>query len=420
MCSTDFRDIATALVGSWSENPEEPSISCLGITVHPSSQDLLILNSTGVLSKLCIKSNTNNLIYVCNIELPAGEIGHGHMKDINVFANGFVFGLVDDSHVIYLFDILSGKLLCQLEDFAGSPVGLHVLSSCSVMPATVFWNFKGIWKLECPSLNEVVKTALNTTQSVGDEATTFERTTAVEKQKAISVNDNSLSVMPKGEDTFPKKSCSETAANSKVFGAVEVAVWLSVSGLEHSACVLMLDHVLSNLGARGDIPEMSLDSLRKLLKKVLQNPVVLLALGDEHLQFGENSLNELEQFLEELDQSCTPSTFGTPLNMHILPFLRELFNLLIQQREIPAAEMMKLRKLNGESAAVDMDATLLSVTSGALDSIGLDRMEILSLQEPSYVVKAFVPVNGENFQTESETAVGRIHAIMRYGDMREG
>lgn len=412
LCSLDFRDIATALVGCWSENAEELSLSCIGIAVHPSSQDLLILNSNGVLSKLCVKLDLVKLAPVCNIELPSTISNQRNMREIEVFTNGLIFGLIHGSRVMYLYDIHSGKLLQKIENFAQSSERLHLLTSSCVEPTMVFWNVEGFWKLKCPSMNELVRT-MNSSQSAGDQGTPAKDLTIDDAPTAVSMTRNLLDFSLKVNETSSQKSYGETAVSSKAFGVIEIVVWLSAYGLEHSAFVVILDHIVSCLEARMEIPKEPLHVLRKLAKKVLQNPIVLLALGDKHLSLRENSLNELKQFLEELDQASVPSTYITPLNMQVLPFVRELFNVLTQQREVPSVELSKLSKVQDESTVADVHTALQFVTHGTPDAVSLDKIETLSLQEPYHAAKAFVPVNGENFQMESETAIGKVNAVLR-------
>lgn len=413
---SDFRDITTALVGSWTENANDESKTWFGITTHASTRDLLLLNTSGALLKLANKSNIIKLAPVCNLKLPAQihEISH----QVKLFSTGVTFGIIDCNSFVYIYDIVSGKLLQTMQEFSSGRV--QVLgANCK---QTIFWALNGIWKLNCIPLNELVKTvacsetlnggiSLNVDKLNGeilnDEMRKVALPKAITKEQAFSEeNECNLEVKevlgkPKVELLAPQR-----------LELLDVVNWLHTVGLKHSAMVLLLEHVIS-CSRKGDkVPETILQFLKRLGKDVLQNPGILFTLFEEDLALKEDSRSELKSFLDEIDQAPVPSEYMTPLNLKVLPFLRELYERWSEQIIVPSVDLSALPKVLEESASSVIDASVQSVVEGTTDAAALEKMEILSLQEPGQAVKAFVAESGESLSLESEDGVN-VGAVVR-------
>ena len=372
-------------MGSWAEDTDDESRTWLGITTHTSTQDLLLLSRGGALLKLSRRTSITKLVPVCSLKLPSNIQGSSHK--VTVFSHGVMFGIIDCNSIVYIYDIVSGKLLQTLQEFSSER--LQVLSAnCK---QTIFWTLNGIWELNCIPLNELVKT--------------------------VTCRDLNGETLPK--ETI--KEQEETEFNSEVdhgtpqeFQLLDFVTWLCVFGLKHSALVLLLEYVISCTGKGDKVPETTLHLLKHLGKDVLQSPSVLLTLFEDDLELREASRDELKAFLEEIDQAMVPSEFVTTLNLKILPFLRELYERWSEQMIVPSVDLSRLSEVLEENKPGGVIHTAAqSVVTGALDAMALERMEIMSLQEPQQAVKAFVGDGGNLLLGSEEHAISHLGAVLR-------
>ncbi len=415
---SDFCDITMALVGSWTENADDESKTWLGITVHASTRDLLLLNKSGALLKLSNNSNIIKLIHVCTVKLPSNI--HQNSHHVSVFSHGVTFGIIDCNSFVYIYDIVSGKLLQTLQEL--SPGRVQVLGmNCK----TIFWASNGIWELNCKPLNELVKTVTCGESLNGEKLNGEILNEELQKGPDFSEEtDCSLEVLPKAiaeEQAFSEeneclnlevrevlpKTKPELSAPQEL-ELLDVVNWLYVFGLKHSAMVLLLEHVNSCTRKGDKVPETTSHFLKHLGKGVLQSPAILLTLFEEDLGLKEDSRSELKSFLDDIDQATVPSECLTPLSLKVLPFLRELYERWSEQMIVPSLDLSTLPKILEENASGVIDASAQSVLTGATDAVTLEKMEILSLQEPQEVVKAFVRDDDESLLLESGDGVGAV------------
>lgn len=392
---SDFRDITTSLVGSWIA--KDDSKTWLGITAHGSSGDLLLLNKNGTVIKLSINSSTVNLTPVCNFKLPSNI--HENFEDLTVFSNRLIFGLLDCNSCLFIYDIISGKLLQTLQEFTSGSVRVIPGINCKHL-TTVFWSSSRIWKLNCKSLNELVK---KVTTEGGDK--NYENLGDETRSKASLESEMMVEV----QEVLPRNRVDFLA---EVMELLDVVKWLYLFGLKHSATVLLLEHVVSCTKRGESIPVTTLQLLKRLEKEVVRNPGVLLTLFQGDLGLKEECRSELKSFLNEIDQATVPSEYMTPLNLKILPFLRELYERWNEQIVVPSVDLGQLSTVLEDSAYGVVDAAVRAVIAGATDALCLEKMGILSLHAPAEAVNAFVK-DGKSLLLRSGDEVNNIAEVLR-------
>ena len=402
---SDFRDITMSLVGSWTENNNDEDKTWLGLTEHGPTDDLLLLNWTGTLFKLSLKSSIIKLIPICKFKLPSG-IKHNSDQHC-VFSNGVIFGLVDCNSFVYIYDIMSGKLLQTLQEFSPERVQI-LLTNCK---HAVFWTSNSIWKLHAGAANELVKMVSSKENSNDKEIKEINskleandlspKTT--EEQHVFSM-EYSIEVKEFSPESKTKLPVPEG------LDLLDVVNWLYAFGLKHSAMVLLLEHVISLTRKGKEVPESTLQHLKGLGKEVLQNPGILLTLVERDSRLKEECRSELKSFLDDIDQAVVPSEYMTPLNLRVLPFLRVLHERWNEQLVIPALDLNSLPKVLEDSVSDVIDASVKAVVTGSTDAVAMEKMEILSFQESQQAVKAFLGKNEESLMLESD-----IGAVLRYG-----
>ena len=418
-CHSDFRDITMSLVGSWTESDDDENKIWVEITGHNSSGDLLLLSRTGTLFKLSLKSNIIKLIPMCKLKLPSSI--HQNSDQHCIFSNGVTFGIIDCNSLVYIYDIISGKLLQTLQEF--SPWRVQVLASnCK---HAVFWTSNNIWTLHGMAANELVKMVTVKEHSNGEivnDEIAQGQTFREEIKSNIEVNE----VLPKAtakkqafsrEHSFDARDVlPENGTELPVPGGLDlldIVNWLYAFGLKHSAMVLLLEHVISRTKRGEEVPESTLHHLKHLGKEVLQNPGILLTLVQKDSRLKEECRSELKSFLDEIDQAVVPSEFMTPLNLRVLPFLRVLHERWNEELIIPTLDLNTLPKVLKDSVADVIDVSVKSVVAGTPDAVAMEKVEILSFQESEQAAKALLGKNGETLLLENGD-VNDIGAVLRY------
>ena len=379
----------------------------MGITVHTSTQDLLLLNTNGALLKFSTKTNISKHTPVCTLKLPSNIQENSHK--VSVFSHGVTFGIIDCNSIVYIYDIISGKLLQSLQEFTSER--LQVLTAnCK---QTIFWASNGIWELSCIPLNELVK-AIACRYNLNAEILNGEVRKESDFSEEAEHNLDEKEVLPKailkGQEGT---ECDVHQVTPEEFQLLDVVNWLCVFGLKHSALVLVLEHVISCSREGDKVTETTLQLLKCLGKDVLQSPAILLTLFKDDLGLKQKSRSELKEFLEEIDHATVPSEYITPLNLKVLPFLRELYERWNEKMMVPSVDLTLLSKILEENMPDVIDTTAHSVVADALDAVALEKMEIMSLQDPQQAMKAFLGDDGENLSLESEDAVNHIGVVLR-------
>ena len=368
----------------------------------------MLLDKSGTLFKAFFKANKVKLTPVCKLKLPSSNF-----EKNSVFSNGLIFGLIDCNSFVHIYDIVSGKLLQVLREFSSKRVQVLGTSSKHV----IFWTSDGIWKLNCMTVTDLVKTVTaneNLSGEILNGEVTKEQKICREDGSALKARD----VLPTdseyslGAKAFSSKASVQTISPEGL-DVVDVAKWLGIFGLKHSAMVLLLEHVISCTKKGDKVPETTLQFLARLGKEVLQNPAILLTVFEDNLELKVQSRNELRSFLDEIDHARVPSQYVTPLNLKILPFLRELHERWSEQTIVSSVDLSTLPKVVEDCVSGVIDSSMRSAITGATDVVALEKVKIIWLQEPEEAVTTFLGNNGKTLSLEDNDEVNNVGAVLR-------
>ena len=388
----------------------------VAITSHPSTNELLVLNSESELSYFKLEERDPVLTPIVKLLLDSSF----HNDKISLFfAYDLIVGLVWHSGVIALCDIHSGAEICRLKDLQGQ--NIHIWKSFQLANSIGFWSISGIWKLQSGTvleISECIRSSVKSTSFVNgetDSSMTQERSnelctkSGVLHKNCFAVDDPSLRtefdassesfVIPKlvkNQDTYQRSSNSATEqsvhADEMVFaGPLFAASHLMKWNVNHRAAKLALDSVACSRIVPdcnmkdNEIPGVFLDLL---VSEHAQGPAIALALLWEHPIHRDFVLQKLEQYMgESVGKSGTNRTF---LNELLHPYMSE-FLLLSKQRKsmIDSGfnEMTQSPSLPTNSVAQEVPALLEIFDSGPLDMTSLERLSTLSHQKPQEVLE---------------------------------
>lgn len=410
----DFRAIVAELVCPWTSGTKSGRRHLVAITSHPTTNELIVLNSDLELSYFKLEDSDPVLTPLVKLLLDSSFSSN---KMSLFFAFDLIVGLVWDSGVIALYDIHSGAKICKLEDLQGQSV--HMWKSFHLANSIGFWSISGIWKLQSGSVLEIsecirssissanIVTAETSSSVIQGRSNESHTKTSVLHKNCFIADDPSLRtefdtsserfVIPKlvqGQDTFSSRSTTEQSIqiNERLFtGPLLAASHLMKWNLNHRAAKLALDSVvcsiiLSDCAMKdSEIPRFFLDLL---VSEHAQGPAIALALLWEHPVHREFILQRLEQYVgERVNKSHVDKTF---LNELLHPYMSE-FVLLSEQCKstIDSSfnEMTQSPSLPTNSVSQEVPALLEAFDIGPLDMTSLERLSTLSHQQPHKVLE---------------------------------
>lgn len=389
----------------------------VAITSHPTTNELLVLNSDSELSYF--KLEDREPVLTPAVKLSVDSSFHND-KILLLFAFDLIIGLVWHSGVIALYDIYSGTEICRIKDLQGQDI--HMWKSFHLANTIGFWSISGIWKLQSGTVletSECIRSSVTSTNLVTGE-TDFsmiqERSNelctriSVSHKNCFVADDPSLRteldsssenfVIPelvKRQDTSQISSSSSTEqsvhTNERVFaGPLFAASHLMKWNINHRAAKLALDsivcsRIVSDCNVKDtEIPGLFLDLL---VSKHAQGPAIALALLWEHPIHREFVLRKLEQYMgESVDKSGTNKTF---LNELLHPYMSEFLLLSKQCKSMIDSgfkEMTQSPSLPTNSVVQEVPVLLEAFDSGPLDVTSLERLSTLSHQKPHEVLES--------------------------------
>lgn len=408
----DFRAIVAELVCPWTSGTNSGQQHFIAITSHPTTNELLVLNSVLELSYFKLEDRDPVLTPLVKLMLDSSFTND---KISLFFAFDLIVGLVWDSGVIAFHYIHSGAKICRLEELQGQNV--HIWRSFHLANSIGFWSISGIWKLQSGSvleISECIRSSISLAGTVTGETNSSviqcesgSKTRALHKNCFI-VNHPSLRTefdassekfaipeLVQDQEVFSSRSITEQSINIDerlLAGPLLAASHLMKWNLNHRAAKLALDSVvcstiLSDCALKdSEIPRFFLDLL---VSEHFQGPAIALALLWEHPMHREFILQRLEQYVGE--RVCKPHMDKTFLNELLHPYLSE-FVLLSKQCKSAIIdsgfkEMAQSPSLPINSACQEVPALLEAFSNGPLDMTSLERLSTLSHQQPQEVLE---------------------------------
>jgi len=410
----DFRAIVAELVCPWTSGTNGGRRNLIAITSHPTTNELLVLNTDLELSYFKLEDRDPTLTPLVKLLLDSSFTND---KISLFFAFDLIVGLVWDSGVITLHDIHSGAKICKLEDLQGQNV--HIWKSFHVANSFGFWSISGMWKLQSGSvlaISECIRSSISLANIVSGETNlaviqgrpneSSSKTRALHKNCFLA-DDPSLrtefgtssekfviSEFVQGQEMFPSRSTAEQSMtiDERFFtGPLLAACHLVKWNLNHRAAKLALDSVVcstifSDCALKNsEIPRYFLDLL---VSEHAQGLAIALALLWEHPIHREFILQRLEQYVgESIPKPHTDKTF---LNELLHPYLSE-FVLLSKQCKSAIdsgfKEMTQSPSLPTNSVSQEVPALLEAFDNGPLDMTSMERLSTLSHQQPHKVLE---------------------------------
>lgn len=408
----DFRAIVAELVCPWTSATNSGQQHLIAITSHPTTNELLVLNSDLKLSYFKLEDRDPVLTPLVKLVLDSSFTND---KISLFFAFDLIVGLVWDSGVIAFHDIHSGAKICRLEDLQGQNV--HIWRSFYLANSIGFWSISGIWKLQSGSvleISECIRSSISLAGTVSGETNSSviqgesgSKTRALHKNCFIT-NDPSLRTefdtssekfaipeLVQDQEVFSSRSITEQSISideTLLAGPLSAASHLMKWNLNHRAAKLALDSVvcstvLSDCALKdSEIPRFFLDLL---VSEHSQGPAIALALLWEHPMHREFILQRLEQYVGE--RVCKPHVDKTFLNELLHPYLSE-FVLLSKQCKSAIIdsgfkEMTQSPSLPINSVCQEVPALLEAFSNGPLDMTSLERLSTLSHQQTQEVLE---------------------------------
>ena len=440
----DFRAIVAELVCPWTSGTNSGRHHLIAITSHPTTNELLVLNSDLELSYFKLEDRDPVLAPLVQPLLDSSCIND---KISLFFAFDLIVGLVWDSGVIVLYDIHSGAKICKLQDLQGQNV--HIWKSFHLANSIGFWSISGIWKLQSGSvlgISECIRSSIALANIVTGETNSSviqvrpnessSKTRPLYKN-CFMADDPSLRtefdtssekfVIPEivqDQEMFSSRSTTEQFMNSdeKLFtGPLLAANHLMKWNLNHRAAKLALDSVvcsriLSDCALKdSEIPRLFLDLL---VGEHAQGPAIALALLWEHPIHREFILQRLEQYVgESPHKSYVDKTF---LNELLHPYLSE-FVLLSKQCKSSVdsgfKEMTESPSLSTNSVSQEVPALLEVFDNGPLDVTSLERLSTLSHQQPHKVLECvaeYLKIDSKTDDSQGHNLEQRWRKIYRF------
>ena len=413
MDKCDFKAIITELVCPWSSSTKSNAPQIVAVTSHPTTNELLALNSDSELSYFKLQDGSPVLKPLVKLSLNS-SLHHDRVSFF--FAFGLFVGLVWNSGAISICDVHSGAQISRLEDLQGQTV--HLWRCFHLVNSVGFWSISGIWKLQSGTVLEISDCIRSSFQSgnVETERTDhpslvqtesnqiYPRTLAFNKSSFFSgnaslnfKNTSENFVIPElvtDQETDDNSSLANEQSmhtNRSVFtGPLFAANHLMKWNVSHRAAKLALDsiacsQVLSDCNQTDEeVPKVFLDLL---LGTNAQSPAMALALLWEHPVHREFVLHNLEQYMgDSLDKSQTKKTC---LNELLHPYMSE-FLLLSKQVKLTVDSSFKGIIQSPSSPINSMEQEIASLLEafdvGLLDMTSLERLSTLSHQQPQKVL----------------------------------
>lgn len=408
----DFKAIMAELLCPWISSMKDGLAHSTVITSHPSTNELVVLNSDSQISYFRLQDGDPVLKHLVKLHLGLSlEID----KVSAFFTFGLFAGLVSDVGIISICDITSGVQLCKLEDLWGQSV--HTWRSFDLTNSVGFWSITGIWKLQSGTILEVsecIRASLQTTNletgkgnSLSLQATSSKvctRNCFVQKNDfcTCSTSTSENFVIPdlviEHEATNDSSLANQGSVHSNeqaIFcGPLCAADHLMKWNVNHRAAKLALDSVLCSRLVSGchsadeEVPRVFLDLL---VGEHAQSPAMALALLWEHPIHREFVHHKLEQYVSEIsDKSPTKKTC---LNELLQPYITEFLVLSKQcksKTDSSLKEMTQSPSLPVNSIAQEITSLLERFTTGSLDLTSLERLSTLSYQQPQQVLSCIL------------------------------
>jgi len=438
----DFRAVVAELVCPWTSGANSGRHHVIAITSHPTTNELLVLNSDLELSYFKLDDRDPALTPLVKLLLDSSFTND---KISFFFTFDLIVGLVWDSGVIVLHDIHSGAKICKLEDLQGQNV--HIWKSFHLANSIGFWSISGIWKLQSGSvleISECIRSSISLANIVTGETNSSviqgrlnessSKTRASHKNCFIADDpslrtefDNSSEkfVIPElvqEQEMFSSRSTTEQSMNTdeRLFtGPLLAASHLMKWNLNHRAAKLALDSVvcstlLSDCALKdSEIPRYFLDLL---VSEHAQDPAIALALLWEHPMHREFILQRLEQYVGE----SIHKPHKTFLNELLHPYLSE-FVLLGKQCKSAIDSgfkgMTQSPSLPTNSVSQEVPALLEAFNSGPLDMTSLERLSTLSHQQPHKVLECvaeYLKIDSKQDDSQGHQLEQRWRTIYRY------
>ena len=409
----DFKAIIAELVCPWSSSTKSETPHILAVTSHPTTNELLVLNSDSELFYFKLQDGNPVLTPLVKLCLDSSL----YQDEVSLlFGFGLFAGLVWNSGMISIYDIHSGAQICMLEDLQGQNV--HVWRCFHLVNSVGFWSISGIWKLQSGTVLEISESIKSSLQSTNFETKRADPLIIQEKSNEICTrtplshknhffdSDASLEFKTTSEnfvipelvsDQETTRECSiageqSTNANRRVFaGPLFAANHLMKWNVSHRAAKLALDstvcsRILSDCSMTDEeVPELFLDLM---VGEHSQSPAMALALLWEHPIHREFVLCKLEQYVSE--SSDKSQTKKTCLNELLHPYMSEFLLLSKQCKSMTDSsfkEMIHSPSLPINSIEQEVVSLLEAFDNGPLDVTSLERLSTLSHQQPQQVLQ---------------------------------
>ena len=434
----DFKAIMAELLCPWISSMKDGLPHSTAITCHPSTNELVVLNSDSQISYFRLHDGDPVLKHLVKLHLGSSlEID----KVSAFFTFGLFAGLVSDVGIISICDITSGVQLCKLEDLWGQSV--HIWRSFDLTNSVGFWSITGIWKLQSGTVLEVsecIRASLQTTNlNTGKEnSLSLQGTSSKVCTRNCFAQKNDLCtcsasasenfVIPdlviEHEATNDSSIANQGSVHSNeqsIFSGPLCAVdHLMKWNINHRAAKLALDSVLcarlvSDCDSTDEeVPGVFLDLL---VGEYAQSPAMALALLWEHPIHRQYVHDKLEQYVSEIsDKSPTKKTC---LNELLQPYIAEFLVLSKQCKSKTNAslkEMTQSPSLPTNSIAQEITSLLERFNTGPLDLTSLERLSTLSYQQPQQVlscISEYLKIDSEHDKPRDNHCEQRWRMIYR-------
>ncbi|XP_031554124.1 uncharacterized protein LOC116291141 [Actinia tenebrosa] len=396
---TDFKSIIMKLLPIWHSFPSLESNYILGLTTHPTTLELLLLEDTFSLSSVVIKEGKPLIERLCILSIPDTQKSKQVVREL--FALGLFVGLVWESGACDIFDCKSGTPLCTLTDLTG--IKLNVWTCAGTVPGIGVWSSGGVWEVKSSyilEVAEVIQTAVKPIEL--DSLYAFENENHMDikdikecdKQADVD-NDTTTCSACQYNREFSRKllpNCRCLHHNVTMSGPVSAMAFLHEWGMFSIEAKIALSSIISKMLLDSSDSHIEQELLEKVVNGTFQSPVFALTSLFNHPLYKDLIIKEVENFMEKFqcnekaDQKC----IKTVLNASLFPYLQKFVALVKTFDEIlrdPEALLPSIES-NTSSIAAEAREILNKLNLGKPESEAVFRLYFLHSRCPKDVVQA--------------------------------